>query len=95
MKDDDVLEEYLLRKNRQLKISVICGIVLAICLFFISYESNILVQFRPIFGGIILIDAVGITIFSLINWRCPRCNSYLGRERNLKFCKACGVRLEV
>ncbi len=32
-------------------------------------------------------------VFSLQNWRCPRCRAYLGREMNPKFCKNCGVQL--
>lgn len=32
-------------------------------------------------------------VFSLLNWRCPNCNSYLGKRINPKFCANCGVEL--
>lgn len=32
-------------------------------------------------------------ILSLINWRCPKCNSYLGKRFWIKKCYKCGIRL--
>lgn len=40
--------------------------------------------------GVIL----GFIVFTLINWRCPACNSYLGKRINPKFCSSCGVALD-
>ncbi len=36
---------------------------------------------------------IGVLIFSLLNWRCPSCNRYLGKAFNPKFCSKCGVQL--
>lgn len=45
--------------------------------------------FGPLFFGIAL-AAVG---FSLVNWRCPSCNVYLGRGISPRFCSKCGIEL--
>ena len=37
---------------------------------------------------------IGVLIFSLLNWRCPACNRYLGKAFNPKFCSKCGVQLK-
>jgi hypothetical protein len=36
---------------------------------------------------------VGMVVFTLVNWRCPACNSYLGKRLNPSFCSSCGVQL--
>jgi len=33
--------------------------------------------------------------FILVNWRCPKCDAYLGRCFHRRFCPKCGVQLEV
>lgn len=40
--------------------------------------------------GVIL----GFIVFTLVNWRCPACNSYLGKRINPRFCSSCGVALD-
>ena len=39
------------------------------------------------------IVTIGVVIFTIINWRCPNCNKYLGRSIGSKFCKNCGEKL--
>ncbi len=34
-----------------------------------------------------------VLIVSLLNWRCPACNRYLGKTMFPKFCGKCGARL--
>ena len=43
--------------------------------------------------GISFALITGVLIFSLLNWRCPSCNRYLGKAFNPKFCSKCGVQL--
>lgn len=38
-------------------------------------------------GGVIL----SFFGFSLLNWRCPSCDAYLGQRLNPRECKACGA----
>lgn len=37
--------------------------------------------------------AVAFAVVGAINWRCPACNSVLGRHLSPKFCSNCGARL--
>ena len=34
---------------------------------------------------------IGNALFSLINWRCPACNKYLGKNLGWKHCPRCGI----
>jgi rubrerythrin len=40
-----------------------------------------------------MVALLGLIIFSLKNWRCPACHSYLGREISPRFCPRCGAQL--
>ncbi len=33
-------------------------------------------------------------VFSIMNWRCPSCRSYLGKGINPRFCSKCGAQLQ-
>jgi rubrerythrin len=41
---------------------------------------------------IVLFFAAAV-VFSLFNWRCPACSSYLGKRFNPRFCPSCGAQL--
>jgi hypothetical protein len=45
------------------------------------------------FGPVFLVIVIAALIFSFANWRCPACNTYLGRGMNPKFCSRCGTEL--
>ena len=42
---------------------------------------------------LIFVPIVGFIIFSVKMWRCPNCDLYLGKARNIKNCKGCGEKL--
>lgn len=42
---------------------------------------------------IAMVVLVGVVVFSLINWRCPSCNGYLGKSWGPRFCPKCGAKL--
>ena len=71
----------LKKKKRDLTIG---GIATLIAMFLCTKTPYNLLIFVPIIGYI---------IFSVKIWRCPNCNLYLGKARNLKNCKGCGERL--
>ncbi|MDK2964947.1 MULTISPECIES: DUF2614 family zinc ribbon-containing protein [Lacrimispora] len=71
------------KKKKKLQILVpILGLIVAIILFLISI--------RP--AAVVVI--IGVVIFSKINWRCPKCNHYLGKGSNPKICSNCGEELQ-
>lgn len=48
------------------------------------------IAWAAIMGAII----VGFIVFTLSNWRCPSCRSYLGKGINPRFCRQCGTQLQ-
>jgi len=54
---------------------------------FIGLPQSIIV---PMF----LIIIAGALIYSIINWRCPACNKYLGKHISPSYCSKCGVPLK-
>lgn len=37
---------------------------------------------------------LAVVAFSLLNWRCPSCRKYLGKQFSPRFCPKCGVQLQ-
>lgn len=95
MSEDEVLEKFIIRKNRQLVMNSISISIMLICLFAISYDFNLNFPIKLVSEIVLGLDVIGIIIFNITNFRCPRCKKYLGRESSPKYCKACGVRLQV
>ena len=89
-----IKETFKKRKKRQIMIAV--PLVLAV--LFLGFSSE---QQTDVAGNnnqayvtiaCIVMVACGV-IFSIINWRCPSCKSYLGKKFNPKFCSSCGTEL--
>lgn len=76
----DIKETFKKKKKLQILVPII-GALVAIALF--------LINIRPV--AVLII--IGVVIFSIFNWRCPKCNSYLGKGTNPKHCNNCGVEL--
>jgi len=88
--ESDVMEEYERRRRRQ-TISGLPLIILIIGLLLTGFPDT-----GPIFGlsQDLVLPLVGVSIlgffgFSLVNWRCPSCNSYFGQRLNPKKCPNC------
>jgi hypothetical protein len=47
-----------------------------------------------VIAAICIVVMVAVFAFSLSNWRCPLCHSYLGRAMSPKFCQKCGAQLQ-
>jgi rubrerythrin len=89
----EIIEEFIKKRTRQ--IMAVGPIVLAF-IALLSVENNP----TGIFGlapSTILVAAfaviISVLVFSLLNWRCPSCNKYLGKAINPKFCSKCGTQL--
>ena len=89
----EIIAEFKKKRTRQ--IMAVGPIILAF-IALLSVENNP----TGIFGlapSTILVGAfaviISVLIFSLVNWRCPSCNKYLGKAINPKFCVKCGVEL--
>ena len=76
-----ILRDVRRRRNRQMLVSLPAA---AVALFFIVVRQN------P--AG--LVAVVPVVLFALWNWRCPACNTYLGKPTWPSFCHNCGVPLK-
>lgn len=91
---ESIQEKFKQKRNRQIAVAVI----LFPSIFGMSYISN---NPEGELGGIsnyvllfLLIGLIiGGVIFSIINWRCPSCNAYLGKKLSQKYCSSCGTKL--
>ncbi len=83
--------------SRRLKQLLITGPVVMLMIFVsMASEGKISVLNScalSLFMPVILFVVIGVLVFSLINWRCPACNSYLGRSMNPRYCPRCGIGL--
>ena len=86
---------FSIRRRRQLALSVpsillIVGVLLAggnrtFSVYGIS---------SAVLAPILLCAILGMVGFSLVNWRCPACNRYLGKQMNPRYCSKCGIPLQ-
>jgi uncharacterized membrane protein YhaH (DUF805 family) len=89
------LVEFKRRRRRQLFV-YICLLVLFVAALWLHdlpggarYTLG-----ENIFIAVVAIILIGLTAFSLQNWRCPFCDRFLGRDFNPHFCPRCGARLK-
>ena len=90
----EIIEEFKRKRTRQ--IMAVGPIILALIALF-SVEGNPAGIFGLPPNTVLTISfalIISVLIFSLLNWRCPACNKYLGKAINPKFCAKCGVQLD-
>lgn len=92
MLDYDVIDSFKKKKKAQ-----IIAAVLAIPLFALKVFKSEVRQLDflndDLVLGVLVVYVLSILVFSFINWRCPKCNAYLGREVGINHCKNCGIQL--
>ncbi|MCY6484103.1 hypothetical protein OW763_07020 [Clostridium aestuarii] len=99
-----VIKEFKKRKKRQVitTIPVIAIILIGFIIRITHPElSNARIDETSFLGipGIVICIIVGViiigsVIFSFLNWRCPACKAYLGKNTDIKFCPKCGTKFE-
>lgn len=73
----------IFKKKRKLQI-----LVPIVALFFV------VILYVAKFEILSIVIIVALVIFSRLNWRCPKCNKYLGRGTTPKHCIHCGEELQ-
>ena len=89
-----IMQDFRVRKSRQVR-------AIAAALLLIIFLAVIYNRPGP-FGNlskntIFSIQAMVIAVFfgfTSVNWRCPSCNKYLGRDINKLGCRKCGTRFQ-
>jgi hypothetical protein len=92
--NNQIMRDFRLRLNRQ-HLAMALTMFLLLFLVLVYKRSDIFGEFskNSIVASQIILIAVFIG-FSVINWRCPSCNKYLGSDINKRICKKCGIRLQ-
>lgn len=85
--------EYQKRRKKQLIIAVTC-IPIILLYVFLSQVQNLSFIDDTVFTIILFFFLLSAVVFTLLNWRCPHCNSFLGKEINARRCPRCGIRLQ-
>lgn len=75
--------ENVFKKRKKMQILVTIVAALAVM---VSYFTNL--------QTIVLVIVIGLVVFTRFNWRCPKCNKYLGRSGNPTHCSNCGEKLQ-
>ena len=88
----EIKRRYAIRRRRQ----TLVGIPILVALVSIRIWLSVTGTEEPdwlrptvLLAGLALL---GVIVFSRLNWRCPRCNAYLGRF-SFKHCSNCGIEL--
>ena len=93
--DDVVIRELFARRRKRQRIAAAIAVVAIFGAFFGAELTNDPDE-RPYqtplgIAGIAVV--VAVILFSFRNWRCPRCNRYLGKRMSTRFCASCGAQL--
>ena len=90
-----VQDEFKKRKKKQIIIAAILVPAMIMMVFTSEAQYEVIEGVEnQTFTFLGLGAIIGGVIFSLINWRCPSCSKYLGKNINPKFCTHCGTELQ-
>jgi hypothetical protein len=92
--NQEIMREFRLRRKRQFY-AILATIFLLITAAWKQSHTGLLLG-RLSGSTVFWVELVLIgsfVIFSLLNWRCPACRKYLGRDINLRGCRKCGTKL--
>lgn len=92
--DPQIISEFKRRRTKQI-IAVIPFIAAMIPLFLLDEAgpAGLFGISSIVIGSTCIAILIAGLIFSVINWRCPACNSYLGKTISPRFCQKCGAQL--
>ena len=89
--NNDLMKAFSAMKRRQISLLWVGFPFIIVLCWFKSFPE----QLNNLVTGVMAIFAITYltvaTIFSLRNWRCPRCNKWLGRDLSPPSCKGCGL----
>lgn len=89
--NEKIITEFKKRRRRQYIVTIVVFLIL---LYMKSEKiNNFIREIYQIDGLDLILALVFCLIFSLFNWRCPACSSYLGRSILPKYCNKCGAKL--
>ena len=90
----EIKSRYAIRRRRQYVATIPLVIALVIILILLRVTGTEAKDWLPpaIWRPTALLALLWLIVFSLFNWRCPRCNAFLG-PFSFRHCSNCGVEL--
>jgi hypothetical protein len=87
-----IVQDFRLRRGRQL-LAIAAAMLLIFFLALIHHRSDLFghIAKNTIFSMQLIVIAA-FAGFTAVNWRCPSCKKYLGRNINKPGCEKCGTR---
>ncbi|MBP7274977.1 MAG: hypothetical protein KBA51_02105 [Kiritimatiellae bacterium] len=91
----EVIAEFQRRRRRQLIAVVpIMGALFPLFMLDHAGPDGLFGIPTAVLGPVCIAIMIAGVVFSLINWRCPACKSYLGKAMHPRFCQKCGAQLQ-
>jgi len=94
---NSVQEKFKKRKRNQIVAFIIFAITMYGCFNTLYSVGDTGHKDSAVVMIIAVVITVGFVIFTFKNWRCPKCNKFLGRfvinRRFIESCKSCGEKL--
>ncbi len=88
-----VRKEYQKRRKKQWIVLLLSIPVILLFLLQIVDKHTVFIGTVPL--AIITMVFLGcVAAFTFVNWRCPNCNAFLGKNISAEKCEECGVRLQ-
>lgn len=92
--DQKTVQQFRTIRNRQVLVVIPLAVIFLVLAWFGDNLKTVVVGIHDnVIPAAAFLVIVGMAIFSLINWRCPSCKSYLGRSFNPQSCSECGAKL--
>lgn len=85
-----IQSEYSKKKNRRI-ITIAVTVALLVLLALMDYADVDKIESA---AWVILSLIAGIVLYGFVDWRCPNCNTFLGRGMAPQYCSNCGVKLD-
>ncbi len=93
--DPQVIAEFRRRRTRQFIVVVpFVGALIPLFMLENAGPDGLFGIPSVVVGSVCGAVVIAGFIFSLINWRCPACKSYLGKAISPRFCQKCGAQLQ-
>ncbi len=92
--EGEIFREFKRRRTRQLTAIALALFSLLSLAWKLNHPGLLLGELsRTTVTALEIIFIAAFALFSGLNWRCPACNRYLGRDINPPGCRKCGARL--
>lgn len=90
--DYSYIDSFKKIKKRQMAVAFMILPLLALKIFRYRLSSLTFLD-SDIFGIFLVAFVISALIFSFVNWKCPKCDKYLGRNISIRHCPHCGEQL--